>query len=311
MKVLDPGTCPRRSASHSRGRWRGCGVSGWCPRAASWRGSRAGGQPRAPRRPARPRRRRPCGRRRRRGRPRRAVIVVDASAAVIGLLNHGDARSYLADEPFACPHLADSEIVHALRGQVRRGHVDAADAERALQTWTRLGMYRVPIAGLLDRIWSTRGAHCVRRYVRRGRRAARGAASDGRRAAGAGARACTIHRRTKLRLGARPPGHRGIRRRPRAAPRDRVRSSGAPLPRPAATIARLVDLVCKDDLASDDPHEPVAHLLPAALASRYAVEGSSRSSAQTRPVSSSTSRSAHSSSLSPGLALALRKLQSS
>jgi predicted nucleic acid-binding protein len=84
------------------------------------------------------------------------VIVVDASAAVLGLLNDGDARSYLADEPFACPHLTDSELVHALRARVLRGEVSAADAERALRAWARLGMYRVPMVGLLERIWELR-----------------------------------------------------------------------------------------------------------------------------------------------------------
>ena len=84
------------------------------------------------------------------------MIVVDASAAVLGLLNDGDARRYLADEPFACPHLADSEIVHALRGTVRSRDLAAADAEKALATWARLGMERVPIVGLLERIWELR-----------------------------------------------------------------------------------------------------------------------------------------------------------
>jgi len=84
------------------------------------------------------------------------VIVVDASAAVLGLLNDGDARAYIADEPFACPHLADSEVVHALRTHVRRGEVEAGDAERAVRTWARLGMYRVPVVGMLERIWELR-----------------------------------------------------------------------------------------------------------------------------------------------------------
>lgn len=82
--------------------------------------------------------------------------MVDASAAVLGLLNDGDARSYLADEPFACPHLVDSELLHTLRARVLRGEVAAADAERALGAWPRLGMYRVPVVGLLDRIWELR-----------------------------------------------------------------------------------------------------------------------------------------------------------
>ncbi|HET9243674.1 MAG TPA: type II toxin-antitoxin system VapC family toxin [Gaiella sp.] len=84
------------------------------------------------------------------------MIVVDASAAVLGLLNDGDARAYLADEPFACPHLADSEIIHALRRQAQRGAVDAVDAERAVATWARLGMRRIPVVGLLERIWELR-----------------------------------------------------------------------------------------------------------------------------------------------------------
>jgi predicted nucleic acid-binding protein len=84
------------------------------------------------------------------------VIVVDASAAVLGLLNDGDARLRLADEPFACPHLTDSELLHALRARVLRGEVSGADAERALRAWARLGMYRVPIVGLLERIWELR-----------------------------------------------------------------------------------------------------------------------------------------------------------
>lgn len=84
------------------------------------------------------------------------MIVVDASAAVLGLLNDGDARACLADEPFACPHLADSEVVHALRGQARRGALDAADAERLIATWARLGMRRISVVGVLERIWELR-----------------------------------------------------------------------------------------------------------------------------------------------------------
>lgn len=84
------------------------------------------------------------------------MIVVDASAAVLGLLNDGEARTRLAEEPFACPHLADSEVVHALRRQVRGGRLDAKDAERAASVWTRLGVHRVPVVGLLTRVWELR-----------------------------------------------------------------------------------------------------------------------------------------------------------
>jgi predicted nucleic acid-binding protein len=84
------------------------------------------------------------------------VIVLDASAAVLGLLNDGDARHSLATEDVAVPHLADSEVAHALRAQVLRGRVDAGDARAALSRWGRLGMRRFAAVGLLDRIWELR-----------------------------------------------------------------------------------------------------------------------------------------------------------
>jgi predicted nucleic acid-binding protein len=84
------------------------------------------------------------------------VIVVDASAAVLGLLNDGDARATMSEGAIACPHLADSEIVHALRSQVLRGELDAAVASRAIETWARLGLERLEVSGLLGRIWELR-----------------------------------------------------------------------------------------------------------------------------------------------------------
>ncbi len=84
------------------------------------------------------------------------MIVIDASAAVLGLLNDGDARAQLREGRLACPHLADSEIVHALRAGVRRGDVDAEDAARAIGAWAGLGIDRIPAAGMLDRVWELR-----------------------------------------------------------------------------------------------------------------------------------------------------------
>lgn len=84
------------------------------------------------------------------------MIVVDASAAVLGLLNNGDARRSLAEEAVVCPHLADSEVAHALRSQVLRGSVELSAAERALDVWGRLGLQRVGVSGLLVRIWQLR-----------------------------------------------------------------------------------------------------------------------------------------------------------
>lgn len=84
------------------------------------------------------------------------MIVVDASAAVLALLNDGDARAQLANEALAVPHLADSEIVQALRSQVRRGDVSAGDAQRALNVWGQLGIQRVGSVGMLHRMWELR-----------------------------------------------------------------------------------------------------------------------------------------------------------
>lgn len=84
------------------------------------------------------------------------MIVVDASAAVLGLLNDGDARASLAAGAIVCPHLADSEVAHALRAGVMRGDVDEADAATALTTWGRMGIDRLGVTGLLGRVWELR-----------------------------------------------------------------------------------------------------------------------------------------------------------
>lgn len=82
--------------------------------------------------------------------------MVDASAALLGLLNDGEARALLAEESIACPHLADSELAHALRAQVRRGVIEPRDATRAVEVWGRLGIERIGIRGMLARVWELR-----------------------------------------------------------------------------------------------------------------------------------------------------------
>lgn len=79
---------------------------------------------------------------------------MDASAVVRALLDDGDARRLLAHESVVVPHLIDSELAHALRGQVLRGSVPEADARRALDRWMRLGLGRVGGVGLLGRVWA-------------------------------------------------------------------------------------------------------------------------------------------------------------
>lgn len=82
--------------------------------------------------------------------------MIDASVAVLGLLNDGEARAILAVEAAVCPHLADSEVVHALRSQVLRGDLDVGVAERLIDVWQRLGIERVDVSGLLGRVWGLR-----------------------------------------------------------------------------------------------------------------------------------------------------------
>lgn len=84
------------------------------------------------------------------------MIVIDASAAVLALLNDGEARRSLARETVVIPHLADSEVVSALRAQVLRGQIDAGDARAALARWMRLGLRRIGVSGLLARLWELR-----------------------------------------------------------------------------------------------------------------------------------------------------------
>ena len=84
------------------------------------------------------------------------MIVVDASAAVLGLLNDSEARQFLADEPVAVPHVADIEVASVLRAQVRGGTIPERAGRLALDRWIRLGIRRFPATGLVGRVWSLR-----------------------------------------------------------------------------------------------------------------------------------------------------------
>jgi len=83
-------------------------------------------------------------------------MVLDASAAVLGLLNDGEARARMVFEPLSIPHLADAEVAQALRNQCSRKAVSEAEAERALERWSRLGLRRHGALGLLSRVWQLR-----------------------------------------------------------------------------------------------------------------------------------------------------------
>lgn len=84
------------------------------------------------------------------------MIVVDASAAVLALLADGECRQRLSTESLAVPHLIDAEIAQTLRTHVRRGEIRPAAGKRSLSRWAQLGVQRVGIVGMLDRIWALR-----------------------------------------------------------------------------------------------------------------------------------------------------------
>lgn len=84
------------------------------------------------------------------------MIVIDASAAVSGLLNAGPARQMIGAEQIHIPHLIDSEIASALRRRVLAGQISDRAGWSALDTWRRLGATRYPVHTLLHRVWQLR-----------------------------------------------------------------------------------------------------------------------------------------------------------
>jgi predicted nucleic acid-binding protein len=84
------------------------------------------------------------------------VIVVDASAALSGLLNDGPARRSLATDQLHAPHLIDSELASGLRRRVAARQVTADNGWAALDTWRRLGLTRYAGYPLLERVWQLR-----------------------------------------------------------------------------------------------------------------------------------------------------------
>lgn len=84
------------------------------------------------------------------------MIVVDASAALTGLLNDGPARHLMASERLHAPYLVDSEIANAVRRRVRAGQLTADQGWTALDTWRHLALTRYPANGMLERIWGLR-----------------------------------------------------------------------------------------------------------------------------------------------------------
>lgn len=84
------------------------------------------------------------------------MIVLDASAALSGLLNAGPARESMGEEQLHAPHLVDSEVANGLRRHVASGRLAVDNGWAALDAWRRLGLTRYATHGLLERIWELR-----------------------------------------------------------------------------------------------------------------------------------------------------------
>ena len=89
------------------------------------------------------------------------MIVLDASALVELILDTPTGRlvaGRIADpaEGLHVPHLADIEVVQALRRYVREGDLDAAAAEVALHDFRALDLQRHAHEPLLERVWELR-----------------------------------------------------------------------------------------------------------------------------------------------------------
>ncbi|MGL5863918.1 MAG: type II toxin-antitoxin system VapC family toxin [Phycicoccus sp.] len=81
--------------------------------------------------------------------------VVDAGV-VVELLTGGLHPERLGGEELVIPHLLDSEVVHALRGLVRRRVLTATQADVAMHGFARLMLTRFPADTLRARMWELR-----------------------------------------------------------------------------------------------------------------------------------------------------------
>lgn len=88
------------------------------------------------------------------------MIVVDASVIVTALADDGPdgerARSRLAGERLAAPHLIDIEVVSAWRRLAAAGQLDDRRAGLARADLSSLAIARVAHAPLMERCWALR-----------------------------------------------------------------------------------------------------------------------------------------------------------
>lgn len=81
------------------------------------------------------------------------MIVIDATTALAGLLNNGQARELLASERVCAPDGVDAGVAEGLRRLTRSHQVSPGAARTALDSWQKLGVRRFPTRPLLERVW--------------------------------------------------------------------------------------------------------------------------------------------------------------
>jgi predicted nucleic acid-binding protein len=88
------------------------------------------------------------------------VLVLDTSAALHALLHRPAHPSLLArlreEDEIVAPHVIDLEILQALRGLTRDGHITADQASDTRADFWALAVTRYAHGGLGDRVWELR-----------------------------------------------------------------------------------------------------------------------------------------------------------
>ncbi len=81
--------------------------------------------------------------------------VIDAGVLVELIASDLD-PNVLGDEELAIPHLADTEVLSALRALVTRGELTAQQGSKALELFEQLELVRFPAVNGRSRIWELR-----------------------------------------------------------------------------------------------------------------------------------------------------------
>jgi predicted nucleic acid-binding protein len=88
------------------------------------------------------------------------MLVVDTSAILDAIAAYEPAPGLIArlsqDGDLHAPHLIDIEILHALRGMMRRDEITAERAADARADFAETALFRYPHEPLSDRIWGLR-----------------------------------------------------------------------------------------------------------------------------------------------------------